>query len=90
MIQSFKVSNVQMSELFWRWVAPILLLSKIEAGEAGKPLVPAVPRGIHGHSDVGVVFEEGYAVSERDGCLPPAEVSLAGLVEDDRRVDRCS
>ena len=80
---SLKIADVKAEEVVrWR-AAPVFLLCEIEGSEAGETPVPAGTRGIHGEDDVVVVLQEGDAVPQGDGSLPPAEIGLAGLIDED-------
>ena len=87
---NLEIHNVQMNEMIRGRAAPVLLLSEVEGSEAGEAPMPTLPRRVHGHKDIGVMLEERNSVSEGDGSFSPAEVSLAGLVDEDEADDRGS
>ena len=84
MARRFKIANVEMLQVGRRRATPIFLLRKVKAREPKQAPVPPVPRGVHGEDNVIIVLEEGHPVAQGDGGLPPAEVGLAGLVEENR------
>ena len=58
MTQRFEVADLEVTEVLWRGTVPVLVRGKIESGEAGKVMEPAVAAGVHGEGDIGVVNKE--------------------------------
>ena len=63
---------------------PIFAGGKIEARETREIVQPAMARGVHGQSEVTIMFQEGDSVSGKKSLLPPFEIFTTGLINEDR------
>ena len=76
MAQCFEVANVEMLVLRRGWTMPVFISGKIETGKAREVLCPYVAGRIHGHSDVGFVFQERDPIPMSKGFAPPPQFRL--------------
>ena len=87
MTNRLKIADVEVDELGRGRIAPELVSGEVEAGKAQESSLPAPTRGVHGNDGVGVVLQEGHAVSGAESNVPPAKIREAGSIDQNRTIN---
>ena len=84
----FEIAYVEVDKLLRGRTTPELIRREIEDGEAGKTPVPARTGRVHGNDNIVVVLQEGHAIPEAEGGMPPPKIRETGGVDQNWTVDR--